>query len=88
MSKVTGEMNVAKCLKNYPTTLNVFLRYFKPMANPVLRETMTPLITIGRAASLHGHNLEKLLAELNQAAEDGGAAAGPSAANHEPATHQ
>lgn len=68
MPSVTGEMNVAKCLRTYPSTLNVFIRYFKPMANPVLRETMTPLITIGRAASLHGHNLEKLLAELNEAA--------------------
>lgn len=65
MAKITGDMNVGQVLDQYPETLPVFIRYFKPLANPVMRKAMGRLVTIEQAAKIHRLDQQKLLADLN-----------------------
>jgi hybrid cluster-associated redox disulfide protein len=67
-SKITKEMAIGQIIKKYPKTSFVFLDYGLhcvgcPMADKGGTETLK------EAAKLHQINLEKLLKDLNKAAE-------------------
>jgi hypothetical protein len=70
--KITKDMVVEDVLTKYPETLDVFVKQghcFGLLANPIARKSLAKLVTIGQACKLHFIDLEKLLKELNEAAE-------------------
>ncbi|MEK6539951.1 MAG: DUF1858 domain-containing protein [Deltaproteobacteria bacterium] len=70
--KITKDMVVEDVLTKYPETLDVFVKQghcFGLLANRVARKSLAKLVTIGQACKLHFIDLEKLLKELNEAAE-------------------
>lgn len=70
--KITKDMVVEDVLTKYPATLDVFVKQghcFGLLANPIARKSLAKLVTIGQACKLHFIDLEKLLKELNEAAE-------------------
>lgn len=70
MAKIEKDMNVQKLLDTYPETQDVLFRYFKPLANPVLRAAMARLVTLEQAAKMHRLDLDQLLRDLNAAARE------------------
>ena len=62
---IAPQTRVADVLRNYPQSLDVFLRHgFSPLSNPVLRQTMARVITVEQACRREGVDLESFLSEL------------------------
>ncbi len=69
LAEITPKTKVAAVLERYPQTLEVFLRYgFAPLANPILRRTITKAVTIEQACRREGVEMEALLRDLRKAA--------------------
>lgn len=63
---VTGTTTVAEVLDRWPEALSVFLRHgFAPLADPSLRRTLTPTVTITQACQMRVVDVDVLLRELN-----------------------
>lgn len=63
--QITPDTKVGDVLANYPQSLQIFLRHgFSPLANPVLRKTMTRVVTVEQACRREGVDLAELLTEL------------------------
>jgi hypothetical protein len=63
---ITPQTKVGDVLDSYPQSLDIFLKFgFTPLSNPVLRKTMTRVVTLERACRLEDVDLDSLLAELN-----------------------
>jgi hypothetical protein len=61
---------VGEVLDRYPNLLDVLLSFgFKPLANPLLRKTIAPYVTIERACRLLNVDMLRLLEALNAARE-------------------
>jgi hypothetical protein len=70
--KIEKTTIVGHILDEHPETLEVFLKYgFTPLKDPVLRKTMPYRVTVEQACKMHSVNLEKLLAELEEAVREG-----------------
>lgn len=67
MARIAKDMNVQTLLDTYPQTQEVLFRYFRPLANPVLRAAMARLVTIEQAAKMHRHDVNRLVEDLNAA---------------------
>ncbi len=65
-SKITKEMAVNEIIKKYPKTVFVFMDYGLHCAGCPMAQNET----IEEAAKLHQMDLEKLLKDLNKAAEE------------------
>jgi hypothetical protein len=66
---VTPDLTVADVLARWPATLDVFLAHgFAPLANPLLRATLAPRVTVAQVAAMKGVDLAALLAALQAAA--------------------
>lgn len=64
-ARITEKMTIAEVIKNFPTAIQVFLKYGLPCVGC----PMSAPETIEEAAKLHQINLEKLLKDLNKAAK-------------------
>jgi hypothetical protein len=65
---ITPDLTVATVLERWPATLPVFLAHgFTPLANPVLRRTLAPRVSLAQAASMKGVDLAALVAALERA---------------------
>jgi hypothetical protein len=61
---------IGEILDRYPRLLEVLLSFgFRPLANPILRKTIAPYVTVERACSLLNVNMQQLLDALNTARE-------------------
>jgi hypothetical protein len=66
---ISPDPTVADVLARWPATLDVFLAHgFTPLANPLLRATLAPRVTVAQAAAMKGVDLAALLAALQAAA--------------------
>ena len=62
---------VAEVLDRHPELLETFLGLgFRPLANPLLRNTVARVVTIGRACRQLGLNAEEVVETLNRARTD------------------
>lgn len=67
---ITGEMKISEVLREYPQTLEVFIKaspHFKKLENKFLRKALAGRVNVIQAASIAGINSEELLIELNRA---------------------
>jgi hypothetical protein len=81
MELITHDMKIARVIRCYPATVDVFLARGCPDMQRGLFSLMARLMSVRNAARIHGIELSALLADLNEVA--GRAAArpgGPSAA--------
>jgi len=61
---------VADVIETWPETLQVLIDAgFTPLRNPLLRRTLATKVTLARACSMQGIDLESLLARLRRAAQ-------------------
>jgi hypothetical protein len=66
---ISPDLTVATVLERWPATLPVFLAHgFTPLANPVLRRTLAPRISLAQAASMKGVDPGALVGALEAAA--------------------
>ncbi len=68
--KITKEMKVGQVLRDYPETINVFLKYGLGCAGCPMSEPEN----LEEAATVHGMNPEDFVKELNDALEVNGKA--------------
>lgn len=71
---ISKEWKVAKVLRTYPETLEVFVAispHFRKLRNPLLRRALASRVTLEQAAMIGGVRLEALLASLHEAARMG-----------------
>jgi len=81
-SRISAEDKIGWIVEWFPQTLPLLLaRGFTPLANPILRRTMARTISVRAAASHHGLDVDRLLADLNAAAFGQSAALPPGSAN-------
>ncbi len=65
--EITAKTTVADVLANYPRSLEIFVdRGFTPLRNPVLRRTLSRVVTIEQACRREGIDMASLLSELKQ----------------------
>ncbi len=69
---VTPNTVVAEVLDQVPGALEMLISYgLTPLADPVLRKTVTPHVTLETASRVHAFDLEALLRDLNRLASEG-----------------
>ena len=67
------ETRIGEILKRRPELLETFLAFgFRPLANPILRRSIAPYVTIERACNLLNVDRERLLGALNAARRETG----------------
>jgi hypothetical protein len=77
-SRRTPNTKVGDVLACYPQSLEIFVRRgFTPLRNPVLRKTMARAITIEQACRREGVDLDDLLRELRQIADNNRGSSSP-----------
>ena len=68
---VTRETIVAEVLERVPGALELLISYgFTPLADPVMRATVTKNVSLETGSIVHSVDLEALLRDLNQLAQD------------------
>jgi len=69
---VTKDTVVADVLERVPGALELLVSYgFAPLADPVMRRTVTPHVTLETGSRVHAVDLGALLRDLNRLAEQG-----------------
>lgn len=73
---VSGESTVADVIRDVPGSLEMLISYgFKPLADPELRARVASMVTLETACSMHGVDLEALIADLTELRLSGGGGA-------------
>lgn len=68
-ARIIADHRVGQVIEWFPVTLRVLLaRGFTPLASPLLRRTVARAVSLRAAAARQNLDLERLLAELNEAA--------------------
>jgi metal-sulfur cluster biosynthetic enzyme len=72
MFVVTKDTLVAEVLERVPGARELLISYgFTPLANPVMRKSMTPHVKLETGCRVHTIDLEALLRDLNRLVEEG-----------------
>lgn len=72
---ITGDTLVAEVLERIPGALELLISYgFAPLADPAIRRTVTPHVTLETGSRVHNFDLAALLEDLNRLAEQAPAA--------------
>jgi hybrid cluster-associated redox disulfide protein len=64
---ITKEMTISECVERFPETVDVFVRFGLACFGCAVSQ----LENIGQGAALHGIDADKLVSELNEAADNG-----------------
>lgn len=70
MDRIEPQTKVADVVDRYPETVEVFLRHGCPDMRKGLFRMMSHIMTVRRAARVHGIPMEELIRDLNAAAAD------------------
>ncbi|MEE8386662.1 MAG: DUF1858 domain-containing protein [Dehalococcoidia bacterium] len=86
MFVVTKDTVVAEVLERVPGALELLISYgFTPLANPVIRKSVTPHVKLETGCRVHTIDLEALLRDLNRLAEEGAVEAPARSVKKQPA---